>query len=151
MKAAVVEGAGQLVVREVPLPVMGPYSALVRIEACSICNSTDLKIIERHFVSQIPVPLILGHESVGTVVERGPKVRRYALGQRVLRPGAEYDLARVGIASAWGGFAQYGLVTDLAAWREDHPQGTPDRKRLSKPPLASGPLGTMTGSRAAAG
>jgi threonine dehydrogenase-like Zn-dependent dehydrogenase len=120
MKAAVVEGAGQLVVREVPLPEMGPYQALVKIEACSICNSTDVKILDRHFVTSIPVPLILGHESVGTVVEVGARVRCYASGQRVLRPGAEYDLKRVGIASAWGGLAEYGLVTDLEAWRADH-------------------------------
>jgi len=120
MKAAVVEGPGRLIVREVPMPEVGPYQALVKIEACSLCNSTDLKIIERHFVSQIPVPLILGHESVGTIVELGSKVRHYALGERVLRPGAEYDYGHVGIASAWGGFAQYGLVTDLAAWCADH-------------------------------
>jgi threonine dehydrogenase-like Zn-dependent dehydrogenase len=125
MKAAVVEGAGQLILREVPMPEVGPYNALVKIEACSLCNSTDIKIIARHFVSQIPVPLVLGHESVGTIVELGAKVRSYQLGQRVLRPGAEYDFARVGIASAWGGFAEYGLVTDLAAWHADHPDGTP--------------------------
>jgi threonine dehydrogenase-like Zn-dependent dehydrogenase len=120
MKAALVEGPGQFVVRDVPLPEMGPYNALVKIEACSLCNSTDTKIIARHFVSQIPVPLVLGHESVGTVVAVGAKVRGYQVGQRVLRAGAEYDTARVGIASAWGGFAEYGLVTDLAAWQADH-------------------------------
>ncbi|MBM3190257.1 MAG: hypothetical protein FJZ90_16250 [Chloroflexi bacterium] len=125
MKAAVVEGAGQLVVREVPMPEMGPYDALVRIEACSLCNSTDIKIIDRHFVSQIPAPLVLGHESVGTVVEVGDKVKRYKPGQRVLRPGARYNLEKVGIASAWGGLAQFGLVTDADAWREDHPDAQP--------------------------
>ena len=31
MKAAVVEGAGQLVLRDVPMPTVGPYDALVRI------------------------------------------------------------------------------------------------------------------------
>jgi L-iditol 2-dehydrogenase len=126
MKAAVVEGANNLVVREVPMPEVGPYQALVKIAACSLCNSTDIKIIERHFVSQIPVPLVLGHESVGTIVQVGKQVRNYQLGQRVLRPGAEYDLARVGIASAWGGLAEYGLVTDLAAWSADHPGQKPN-------------------------
>lgn len=125
MRAAVVEGPGQLVVREVPMPEVGPYQALVKIEACSLCNSTDAKIIARHFVSHIPTPLILGHESVGTIVELGSKVKNYRVGQRVLRPGAEYDVQRVGIASAWGGFAEYGLVTDLAAWRADHPESKP--------------------------
>ena len=125
MRAAIVEGAGTLVVSQVPMPEMGPYDALVRIKACGICNSTDVKIIERKFVSSIPVPLVLGHESVGTVIDVGSKVRRYELGQQVLRPGATYDYDKVGIASAWGGFAEYGLVTDLTAWLEDHPEGTP--------------------------
>jgi D-arabinose 1-dehydrogenase-like Zn-dependent alcohol dehydrogenase len=125
VRAALVEGPGKVVVREVPMPEMGPYQGLVRIEACGICNSTDVKIIDRHFVSQIPLPLVLGHESVGTVVEVGDRVRAYAPGQRVLRPGAEYDYGKVGIASAWGGLAEYGLVTDLAAWQADHPGEKP--------------------------
>ena len=73
----------------------------------------------------IPLPLVLGHESVGTVVEVGDRVRVYAPGQRVLRPGAEYDYGKMGIASAWGGLAEYGLVTDLAAWQADHPGEKP--------------------------
>ncbi|NLG50723.1 MAG: alcohol dehydrogenase catalytic domain-containing protein [Chloroflexi bacterium] len=121
MKAAVVEGPNQLVVRDVPMPTMGPYDALVRIEACSICNATDRKIVERQFVTSIPVPLVLGHESVGTIIQVGERVRRYKPGQRVLRPGVTYDYDKVGIASAWGGFAQYGLVTDMAALLDDQP------------------------------
>ncbi|MBN1400480.1 MAG: alcohol dehydrogenase catalytic domain-containing protein [Anaerolineae bacterium] len=121
MKAAVVRGPGQLSLEDLPMPTMGPYDALVRIEACSICNATDIKIIDRHFVTRIPVPLVLGHESVGTVLEVGKRVRGYHPGQRVLRPGAVYSDPSVGMASAWGGLAEYGLVTDLRAWRQDHP------------------------------
>ncbi len=112
------------VVYDLPRPEPGPYQALVRIEACSICNSTDRKIIERHFVSQIPLPLVLGHESVGTVVSLGERVRSFEVGQRVLRPGASYP-PEMGIASAWGGMAAYGLVTDAVAWQEDHPGERP--------------------------
>jgi len=125
MKAAVVVAPDELVVREVPMPKMGAYDALVRIEVCSLCNSTDVKIIERELVSHIPLPLVLGHESVGTVVEVGRKGRCYKVGQRVLRPGVRYDPSRVRIASAWGGLAQYGLVTDRAAWCADHPGKQP--------------------------
>jgi threonine dehydrogenase-like Zn-dependent dehydrogenase len=39
----------------------------------------------------------------------------------VLRPGARYPEQETGIASAWGGFAQYGLVTDGRAFLADHP------------------------------
>ncbi|MHB0857145.1 MAG: zinc-dependent alcohol dehydrogenase [Anaerolineae bacterium] len=125
MRAAIVQQAGVLSLCDVPMPEMGTYQALVRIEACSLCNSTDVKLIDRHFCSHIPVPFVLGHESVGTVIEVGEHVRAYRPGQRVLRPGAEYDMASVGIASAWGGFAEYGLATDLAAWQANHPNQRP--------------------------
>jgi len=125
MKAVLVQAPNQLtVVTDLPRPEPNPYQALVRIEACSICNSTDRKILERHFVSQIPLPLVLGHESVGTIVALGAEVRSYALGQKVLRPGAAFP-PDTGIASAWGGMAEYGLVTDLAAWQQDHPDERP--------------------------
>lgn len=121
MRAAVVTAPGLVEVLEVPTPRPGPYEALVRIEACSLCNSTDVKIVDRHFVTTIPLPLILGHESVGVIVELGEKVRHLAEGQRVLRPGASYDTSVTPIYSAWGGLAEFGLVADVAAWREDHP------------------------------
>lgn len=125
MKAVLVTEPNVLtVVDDLPQPEPGPYQALVRIEACSICNSTDRKILERHFVSQIPLPLVLGHESVGTIVAMGEKVHSFEVGQRVLRPGAAYPPER-GIGSAWGGMAAYGLVTDLAAWQDDHPNERP--------------------------
>ena len=125
MKAVLVQEPNKLaVVTDLPRPEPNPYQALVRIEACSICNSTDRKILERHFVSQIPLPLVLGHESVGTIVALGNKVRTYTLGQKVLRPGAAYA-SEIGIASAWGGMAEYGLVTDMEAWQADHPNGRP--------------------------
>ena len=124
MRAALVLGPKLLAVQDVPLPEMGPYDALVKIEACGICNSTDKKILDRKFVSSIPVPLVLGHESVGTVVEVGERVTRYQVGQRVLRPGAVYP-AGGRYASAWGGFAEYGLVSDLEAWRADGREGNP--------------------------
>jgi threonine dehydrogenase-like Zn-dependent dehydrogenase len=120
MQAVLVTAPGVIEIRDIPRPTVGPYQALVKIEAFSLCNSTDTKIIDRHFVSSIPLPLVLGHESVGKVVELGPKVHRYQLGQRVLRAGAFYP-PETGIASAWGAFAEYGLVTDVSAWCTDHP------------------------------
>jgi L-iditol 2-dehydrogenase len=126
MKAVLVTEPGMYaVVHDLARPEPDPYQALVHIEACSICNSTDRKIIDRHFVSQIPLPLVLGHESVGTVISLGERVRSFELGQRVLRPGASYP-PEVGVASAWGGMAEYGLVTDTIAWQEDHPDERPN-------------------------
>jgi threonine dehydrogenase-like Zn-dependent dehydrogenase len=132
VKAAVVREPGQLKLEDLPMPTIGPYDALVRIEACGICNSTDIKIIDRHFVTRIAAPLVLGHESVGTVLEVGERVRAFRPGQRVLRPGAVYSDPSVGIASAWGGLAEYGLVTDLTAWRQDHVDEAPPNGMWAK-------------------
>jgi L-iditol 2-dehydrogenase len=120
MQAVLVTAPGVIELREVSMPVAGPYQALVKIEATSLCNSTDVKIMDRHFVSGILLPLVLGHESVGTVVQLGNKVTHYQIGQRVLRAGATFP-PEVGIASAWGALAEYGLVTDTAAFHADHP------------------------------
>jgi alcohol dehydrogenase, propanol-preferring len=58
----------------------GPGEVLVRMEACGICHS-DV------FVSGLPqlplVPLTLGHEGIGVVVEVGPGVKNVAAGDRV--------------------------------------------------------------------
>jgi threonine dehydrogenase-like Zn-dependent dehydrogenase len=121
MRVALVTEPGIVEVREAPAPRPGPYEALVRIAACSLCNSTDVKLVDRYFMTTIPLPFILGHESVGTIIEVGAKVRHLAPGQQVLRPGAAYDTSVTPIYSAWGGLAEYGLVADVAAWRADHP------------------------------
>lgn len=121
MKAAVIEKPGELLVREVPEPVCGPYQALVRIEACSICNGTDWKLIRGEFpgMDEQSYPAVLGHESVGTVIEIGSRVKNYRVGDRVLRCRTMYDPAVLNVC--WGGFAQYGLVTDDEAFFADNP------------------------------
>jgi len=46
MKALIVPAQGRLEIRDIPEPVVDPYDALVKIEVCGICNSTDHKLIE---------------------------------------------------------------------------------------------------------
>jgi len=117
MRAAIVEAPGHLAIRRVPDQEIGPYQALVRTEACSICNATDTKILHGQlpFVGRDQYPGLLGHESTGTVVEVGPKVRQFQVGDRVLRVWATAP----GYHSFWGGFAELGLVTDRAAAQAD--------------------------------
>ena len=120
MNALVVTAPGQIEIRRVPVPTPGPYQALVKIEACSFCSSTDLKIIDATLPFVRDYPCVLGHESVGIVVELGENVRHFAGGQRVIRPVAAYPGERIGdLASGWGGFAEFGLVTDWRAMVED--------------------------------
>lgn len=59
----------------------GENEVLVRVAACGVCR-TDLHVVD----GDLPHPkrhLVPGHEIVGTVVEKGARVERFALGQRV--------------------------------------------------------------------
>jgi L-iditol 2-dehydrogenase len=67
MKAAVYEGREQIVVREVPDPVLEEGEVLLEIDACCVCG-TDLRTY-RHGDAKIVPPRILGHEFCGRVVE----------------------------------------------------------------------------------
>jgi len=118
MKAVVVERPGEVVIRETKAPKIGPYDALVRMDAGCICNSTDTKLIDGHFPGVGDYPLILGHEGVGTVAETGAKVRSFDAGDRVI--GAlNLAPAEEGLAGAWGAFAEYALVGDHQAMCAD--------------------------------
>lgn len=118
MKALVVTAPGQLEVQEIARPNIGPYEALVQIEVCGICNSTDHKLIEGTMYWAPPFPFVLGHESVGRVVEVGEKVQRFRVGDRVTRP-IYIPPSGGAISAAMGGFAEYGIVTDAQARAAD--------------------------------
>jgi len=68
MRAAVYEGEGRLVVRDVPDPVPAPDEVLVEVEACGICGS-DLHFW--HGDLPRPIGTAPGHEFAGTVID-GP-------------------------------------------------------------------------------
>lgn len=120
MRAAVVRQPGQLMVGEVPEPRPGPYDALVKILACATCAGTDTRLIRGTFPEPVQYPGILGHESVGRVLETGRAVVNLAVGDLVLRPAAVYPGQKLdGLSSMWGGFAEYGLVRDALAWQQE--------------------------------
>ncbi len=128
MKAAILRKPLQLEIADIPTPRPNDYQALVRMDVCGVCSGTDTHIYQGKMPFPIDCPGVFGHEGVGTVIELGKCVRRYQLGDRVLRPCAIYpDQTIDGLGSCWGSYAEYGLVTDLETWREEEPQGNHDR------------------------
>jgi len=129
MKAALTDGKGKVWIDDIPMPEPGDYECLCRIDACATCTGTDKKLISGKMSWAKPehYPVVLGHESVGTVIEVGKCVRNISAGDRFLRPAAWYNgLRKHGITSFMGGFAEYGIVTDLQALSEDHPEIVPE-------------------------
>jgi alcohol dehydrogenase len=83
MKALVYHGPGQRSWDDVPDPTIeAPTDIVVRIDSSTICG-TDLHILKGD-VPAVQPGTILGHEAVGTVVEKGAGVTTLELGDRVL-------------------------------------------------------------------
>jgi len=82
MHAMVLEAPGQpLKYLEVPVPHPGPEQVLIRVRACGVCR-TDLHIVDGE-LTEPKLPLILGHEIVGTVAARGAEVKKFRVGDRI--------------------------------------------------------------------
>ena len=74
-----------LTIADLPVPAAGPGEVRVKIAASGVCH-TDLHIAEGDWPELNPLyklPLILGHDGVGTVDEVGLGVTRLAPGDRV--------------------------------------------------------------------
>jgi propanol-preferring alcohol dehydrogenase len=85
----VLEAQGQpLRLMEVPVPRPGPGQVLVRVHACGVCR-TDLHIVDGD-LKEPKLPLILGHQIAGSVVQAGEGADRYPLDHRIGVPWLGY-------------------------------------------------------------
>ena len=85
MRAELLIAAGRpLIAAELPAPLAGPQQVLIEVRACAVCR-TDLHIVDGELADP-KLPLVLGHEIIGTVVDKGAEVDRFALGDRVGAP-----------------------------------------------------------------
>lgn len=82
MRAMVLHAPGQpLRLEEWPVPEPGPEQLLLKVQACAVCR-TDLHVTDGE-LTRPKLPLVLGHEIVGTVVKAGERARGLAPGTRV--------------------------------------------------------------------
>ena len=82
MQAMLLEAPGQpLRLADITRPLAGAGQIVVQVQACGVCR-TDLHVMDGELPNPA-VPLVLGHEIVGRVVERGPGAERFAVGDRV--------------------------------------------------------------------
>ena len=69
----------ELVERKLPEP--GPHQILLKVAACGVCR-TDLHIVDGE-LPDVRLPIVPGHEVVGTVEAQGAGVKGVEAGQRV--------------------------------------------------------------------
>jgi propanol-preferring alcohol dehydrogenase len=82
MKAMILEKPGQpLKLVQRPDPQPGPGQVQVAISACGVCR-TDLHVVDGD-LTEPRLPIIPGHEIVGTISALGAGVDNFALGERV--------------------------------------------------------------------
>ncbi len=160
MRAQQLEQPGSpLVPRQIAIPKPGPSELLLRVRCSGVCR-TDLHLRDGE-LSGARLPLVLGHQIVGTVVEAGARVDGFAPGERVGVPwlgracgscrycqrGKENlcDKAEFTGFHRPGGFAEY--VTVDAAFGLPLPGSYPDLQ--AAPLLCAGLIGyralSMTG------
>ena len=132
MKALALYGPGDLRLEERPVPHPGPNQMVVKIDCVGICG-TDVEFYAGHYPPFIQLPMVLGHENAGTVVEVGEGVTDFQIGDRVLCgppsaceamcPSCKEGKTNIcingfpstaGIGGPDGGFCEYFLIRDVA-------------------------------------
>jgi len=93
MRAAVLHAfKSPLSLEEVARPEAGADEVLIAVEVCGVCHS-DLHVADGDWAQLAGIvkkPLILGHEIVGRVVERGAAVQNPQVGDRVGVPWVQW-------------------------------------------------------------
>ena len=138
-----------LALDRVPVPEPGPRDVLVQVEAASICG-TDLHIFrwDEWAQSRITLPVTLGHEFAGTVVETGEDVRTVVRGDFVsaeshvtcgmcfhCRTGRAHMCEHTQILGVDidGAFAEYVVVPESVVWQNDRAKLPPEIATLQEP------------------
>jgi len=111
IKTAVFEDIQRIVYKEdYPKPTVGKDEVIVKVHYCGICGSdiTNFKL------KLYQVPLIMGHEFSGEVVEIGENVLGVKLGEKVCGINVALDLSQKKLSGMGifedGGFAEYAKV-----------------------------------------
>lgn len=66
---------------DIPVPVPSENEILVKVHTCGVCH-TELDEIEGRTAPPV-LPIILGHQVVGEVIEKGKKTNKFQIGDRI--------------------------------------------------------------------
>ena len=152
MRAMILDGVGQPL-REGKLPIPKPQSeqVLLKVHVCGVCR-TDLHIVDGELVKP-KLPLVLGHQIVGTVIETGNQGTKFPVGTRVGVPwlghtcnccsyclAGKENLCDRALFTGYdlnGGYAEYAVADESFCF--PIPEGYPDLQ--AAPLLCAGLIG----------
>lgn len=81
-KAMVLEKPGRMVLREFPLPEIGPHEGLLKVEMVGVCSSDVGMYKGKATRAPRPYPIIMGHEIFGTIAQIGIEAsKKYGLAE----------------------------------------------------------------------
>lgn len=132
MKAAAFYGKGDVRIEDRPVPTPAANQLVVKIDYVGVCG-TDVEFYKGHYPPFVQLPMVLGHENVGTVTAVGEGVTDFQVGDRILCgppthcaedcPSCRRGETNIcingfprtaGIGGPDGGYAEYYLVQDVA-------------------------------------
>ncbi|VEP18633.1 putative alcohol dehydrogenase AdhA [Hyella patelloides LEGE 07179] len=152
MRAMILDRAGQpLRQGKLPVPQPQPEQVLLKVHVCGVCR-TDLHICDGE-LDQPKLPLVLGHQIVGTVLKTGDHAHKFSLGTRVGVPwlGHTCNCCRYCVAGQEnlcdralftgydlnGGYGEYAVADESFCF--PIPEGYPDLQ--AAPLLCAGLIG----------
>jgi len=109
MKVGVLHNPGDLRLDEAPAFTAGPGDIVIKVAASGICG-TDLHF--RHMGPRFEKPMALGHEFAGEIVEAGPEVTSFKIGDRVAY-NSNNSPSDMGRGGECGGFSEYVILRDI--------------------------------------
>lgn len=129
------KGERGAVLKNVPIPQVGPNEILVKIHYAAICG-TDQHIYQWNSWAQerVPLPMVFGHEFSGEIVEVGDNVTAYKIGDRIAaethipcnhciqcKTGKAHNCENMKIIGVHvpGGFSDYAVIPQDCAWHLD--------------------------------
>jgi NADPH:quinone reductase len=121
MKAAYINQTGlaeNILYGDLPTPRPSPTQCLVKVGAVSL-NPVDTYIRSGMVPMPLPFPFIVGCDLAGTVVEMGPEVKRFKVGERVWGTNQ-------GLLGRQGTFAEFCAVDEC--WLYPIPSGVSDEQ-----------------------
>ncbi|GAB4394134.1 MAG: zinc-dependent alcohol dehydrogenase family protein [Kiloniellaceae bacterium] len=92
------KAAGKVTAAELPRPEPGPGQIRVKVAACGVCR-TDLHVVDGD-LPEPKLPIVPGHEIVGSVDALGEGVEGFAPGQRVGVPWLGFSCGSCGYCTS---------------------------------------------------